>query len=624
MPDPVPDRGSSHPRIHWLGHNLRDALRLPLALAPGSPGLTATKPRPATRKKAAVALPRDPATKYAQAVVAGKIVTNKLVRLACERHLRDLEKGPKRGLFWDAAAVARVGRYFETMLFLNGGEHEGQPFILSPWQWFIEGSLFGWKYHDEDGPRRFRTAYIEVGKGNGKSPLAAGTGMYCLTADGESRAEVYAAAAKKDQAMILFRDAVAMVDQSPELARRINKSGGTPVWNLAMPETGSFFRPIASDDAQSGPRPHCALLDEIHEHQNANVVDLMRAGSKGRRQALFFEITNSGWNRESVCWRHHEYSVQVLEGSLEDDEWFGYVCGLDKGDDYEDEKVWPKANPNLGVSITKDYLRRQVREAAGMPAQQGVVRRLNFCVWTENAERWIEQDVWDRNAAPVKVPELLGRRCYGGLDLSSTEDMTALALLFPGPDGITDVLMHYWLPKAGLERRIRQDRVPYDVWARDGYLTLTEGNVVDQNAMKSALLEASRIYALQDVAFDRWNSSKLVTEMQDEWPDPGEGRDGPRMVQFGQGYASMSAPMKAVQSRLLDGRYRHGGHPILSWNALNVVVATDAAENRKPVKGDRKRRIDGIVALIMAEGRAMVAPAPQESNWFLFGVSRGE
>jgi phage terminase large subunit-like protein len=575
---------------------------------------TKTRAKPSSGKARRSSWPRDPVTRYAEAVVGRRVVTNRLVRLACERHLRDLEQGPARGLSWDQEAVKRVSRFFSQVLRLNGGDFEGKPFDLQRWQLFIEGSLFGWK-RSESGLRRFRTAYIEVAKGSGKSPLAAGTGMYMLTADREPRAEVYAAAGKKDQAMILFRDAVAMVDQSPLLAKRVVKSGVTPVWNLAVPSTGSFFRPIASDDTQSGPRPHCALLDEIHEHDDATVLDLMRAGSKGRRQALFFEITNSGWDQTSVCWRHHDYSVQVLEGVLEDDEWFAYICGLDQGDDWRDEKVWPKANPNLGVSITKNYLRRQVREAEGMPAQQGVVRRLNFCEWTELAQRWLEEGVWERNNAPVDLARLAGRRCFGGLDLSSTEDMCSLQLVFPDAESY-DVLSWYWMPAANARKRAQEDRVPYDVWQREGYLTLTQGNIVDQDAIKRTVFEVAQRYALRDLAFDRWNSSKLITEIQGEWGERGDQDEGPRVVQFGQGYASMSAPTKEVERLLLEGRIRHGGHPILAWNAANVVMQVDAAENRKPVKAHRRKRIDGVIALIMAIGRAMVAPAPP-TGWLV-------
>jgi phage terminase large subunit-like protein len=480
---------------------------------------TATRQKRSSGSKAK-GFPRDPATRYAESVVSGKLVVNRWVRLACERHLWDLVEGPKRGLYWDVAEVNRVVAFFAGVLRLNGGQHEGQPFKLAPWQAFIVGSLFGWK-HADTGLRRFRTAYNEIAKGNGKSPVAAGIGILMLTADGEPRAEVYSGAAKKEQAMILFRDAVAMAEQSPALDKRIIKSGVNPVWALTVPQTKSFFKPVASDDKQSGYRPHCALLDEVHEHDDANVIDMMRAGSKGRRQALFFEITNSGWDQTSVCWRHHDYSTQILESfrgndGPKDDEWFAFICGLDSGDDYRDEKVWPKANPNLDISITKDYLRRQVREAEGMPAQEGVVRRLNFCEWTQLEQRWIDQEVWDRNNEPVDARPLLGKPCFGGLDLSSTTDLASFELAFPNDLGGYDVLSHFWMPRDNILRREQQDHITYELWERQGFLTLTPGNIVDQDAIKQTVLQSKRLYGLREIAFDRWNSSKLVTELIDE------------------------------------------------------------------------------------------------------------
>lgn len=288
----------------------------------------------------------DPATKYAQDVSEGKVVAGPDIRNACNRHLRDLKEGKKRGLVWDVDSVTRAINFFAQVLKLNGGEHEGAPFLLLPWQCFIVGSIFGWKR--ANGTRRFRTVYVESGKGSGKSPLAAGVGLYCMMADKEPRAEVYAAATKKDQAMILFRDAVAMVDQSPALLSRIQKSGGAgKEWNLAFLQNGSFFRPISSDDGQSGPRPHCALIDEIHEHKDNRAVEMMRAGTKGRRQALIFMITNSGHDKTSVCYDYHQYGQKVASGQSENDAFFAFICSLDEGDDpFKDETCWGKANPS--------------------------------------------------------------------------------------------------------------------------------------------------------------------------------------------------------------------------------------------------------------------------------------
>ena len=262
--------------------------------------------------------PKHPVTAYAAAVVAGTIVAGPGVRDACARHLRDLKTGKARGLRFDAAAATRAIAFYTDVLKLAGGEFEGRPFVLKPWQAFIVGSLFGWR--GDDGFRRFRTAFIEAGKGCGKSPLVAGIGLYMLVADNEARAEVYAAASKKDQAMILFRDAVAMYQQSPSLAKVLTKSGsGEQVWNLAHHDSGSFFRPIASDDGQSGPRPHCGIVDEFHEHKSGLVVDMMRAGTKSRRQALIPIITNSGSDKTSPCHQHHEYALKVAAGAIENE-----------------------------------------------------------------------------------------------------------------------------------------------------------------------------------------------------------------------------------------------------------------------------------------------------------------
>lgn len=541
---------------------------------------------------------------YAWDVVTGRTVAGPLVRLACERHLKDLTRD---GIRFDKARADRAIGFFRDVLRLNGGEFEGKPFELQAFQAFIVGSLFGWMA--DDGTRRFRVAYVEIGKGNGKSPLAAGVGHYMLEADREPRAEVYAAATKKDQAMILFRDAVAMVDQSPALRKRLTKSGGgLNVWQLTNINTGSFFKPISSDDSQSGPRPHCGLIDELHEHKTSLVVDMMRAGTKGRRQALIFEITNSGYDRHSVCRQHHEYSEKVVAGIIEDDSWFAYVCGLDDGDQWTDESVWPKANPNLGVSVTLKYLREQVREAQGMPAKQNVVRRLNFCEWTEQDERWLDMPVWDQGNEAVEVSALRGRMCYGGLDLGRVNDLSSLVLVFPPvvPTSHWQVLVRYWCPKDDIERRSRKDRVPYDVWERDGLIITTPGNATDFAFIESEIVELAGVYDIREIAYDRVFAHEVVQNLMGE---------GLTMVPFGQGFLSMGAPTSELERLLIAGDLQHGGHPILRWNASNVTVAQDPAGNKKPDKARSTERIDGIVALIMALGRAMVQPIEQESGW---------
>ena len=358
----------------------------------------------------------DAATQYALEVVAGERIAGPHVRGQCARHLRDIESGHKRGLVWKVEAAEKAQGFFEDVLKLNGGDFEGKPFALLPWQRFVIGSLFGWM--GPDGHRRFRNAYIETAKGSGKSPLAAGVGMKGLVADNEPRAEIYSAATKKDQAMILFRDAVAMVDQSPELSKRLQKSGtGERCWNLAYMAQGAFFRPISSDDGQSGPRPHIGLIDELHEHKTNTVVEMMRAGTKSRRQAMIFMITNAGHNRMGPCWSYHEYGAKVAAGEVEDDAFFPYVCSLDEQDDpFADESCWPKANPSLQDADLPGmkYIREQVVEAKGMPSKEAIVRRLNFCQWTDAESPWISGEVWRGAQRDFDWQDLRGRRAVAG------------------------------------------------------------------------------------------------------------------------------------------------------------------------------------------------------------------
>lgn len=450
---------------------------------------------------------RDPVTRYARNVVSGKIIAGPHVRDACKRHLADLEQAPSRGFFFDLEKVERAIGFYRDVLRLNGGEYEGVAYELLPWQCFIVGSVFGWV--DADGYRRFRLAYVETAKGSGKSPLAAGVGLYGLVADGESRAEIYAAATKKDQAMILFRDAVAMRDQSPELAKRLIKSGvGENAWNLAYHQTGSFFRPISADDGQSGPRPHISLLDEIHEHKTGYVVEMLKAGQKSRRQPLLFGITNSGTDKRTVCWDYHDYGAKISAGQIIDDSFFAFICALDEGDDpFKDEACWHKANPSLkhGLPGLK-YLREQVTQARGMPGKESIVRRLNFCQWVEAEAPWIGGDVWFATSPELEFEEasLYGRRCWGGLDLSSTQDLTALVLLFEptASDPHWRLKTWFWLPGDGLHDKADKDRVPYIAWRDAGHLAALPGRAIDKLAVLHKIAQIVSLYDVQEIAYD--------------------------------------------------------------------------------------------------------------------------
>ena len=542
----------------------------------------------------------DAATQYALEVVAGERIAGPHVRGQCARHLRDIESGHKRGLAWKVEAAEKAQGFFEDVLKLNGGDFEGKPFALLPWQQFVIGSLFGWM--GPDGHRRFRNAYIETAKGSGKSPLAAGVGMLGLVADNEPRAEIYSAATKKDQAMILFRDAVAMVDQSPELSKRLQKSGtGERCWNLAYMAQGAFFRPISSDDGQSGPRPHIGLIDELHEHKTNTVVEMMRAGTKSRRQAMIFMITNAGHNRMGPCWSYHEYGAKVASGEVEDDAFFPYVCSLDEQDDpFADESCWPKANPSLqdadlpGVK----YIREQVVEAKGMPSKEAIVRRLNFCQWTDAESPWISGEVWRGAQRDFDWQDLRGRRAVAGLDLSSTTDLTGMVFLVePIEAGEPWLLVPFaWLPDVELQRKADTDRVPYIQWRAEGYLDTTPGRAISKRVILQKLSAMCDFFEIIAVGYDRWRIEDLMALAADD------GISLPEMKPVGQGYKDFSPALETFERMLLNGEIAHPGHKVLDWCMSNAVIEQDGAENRKLSKEKATGRIDLAVAAVMAAG----------------------
>lgn len=544
-------------------------------------------------------------TAYARQVVDKAIMAGPHVRDACLRHLRDIEKGPKRGLRWDAEEAKSSIGFFSDVLRLNGGEFEGKPFELHCSQAFIVGSLFGWK--NDRGHRRFHVAYIEEGKGNGKSPMVAGIGLKMLVADREPRAEVYAFATKKDQAQILFRDAVAMVDQSPELDKRLDRAGGKGrEWNISDAQSASFFRPVASDDAQSGPRPHCAIGDEVHEHKTPLMIEMMRAGTKNRRQALIILITNSGTDRQSACWEKHEYGAKVASGAIEDDTFFSYICALDEGDDpFESEDCWPKANPLIDVCLPREYLREQVREAKGMPSKESMVRRLNFCQWVESENPWLLPEVWrEIEDKEYDADLLLGRRCYGGLDLSSTTDLTALALLFAPTE--TDkhwrLKTWFWIPEDTLDKGSQADviRKLGPTWRASGDLTTTRGGAINKLFILAKLVDCHSKYDIVSIGYDRWRIEDIKTQMQNE------GVELP-LQPFGQGFKDMAPAVDEFDRLLVSRELRHDGNAVMNWNASVVTLETDPAGNRKPTKERSGGRIDGVVAACMAAGRILAA-----------------
>lgn len=542
----------------------------------------------------------SPAEHYIEDVLCGDILTSRLVRLTIERHVRDLRDGKARGLRFDPDRAERAIVFFRFLRH-SKGEWTGRPFELQAWQQALLWILFGW-VRTATGYRRFRTAYNELARGAGKSTLAAGVGLYLLLADGEGGAEVYSAATKKDQARIVHSEAVRMVRQSPGLSARITIFRDS----LSIADTASKFVPLASEeDSLDGLNIHGVIIDELHAHRSRKIWDVLVTAMGKRRQPLLFAITTAGHDRHSVCWEQRSYSEKVLAGIIEDDSWFCWIAGLDTGDDWEDEANWIKANPGLGETVRVEELRSQALKARESPASLNAFLRLRLNVWTTNVTAWMPLAKWDLCASPVDPAALKGRPCFAGLDLATTTDVAAVVLLFPpmNPEECWAVLPHFFLPSDSLEERVRRDRVPYDVWERQKLFHLTDGDIIDYDAIRATINALGAEYDIREIAFDRWNATQIVTQLAG---------DGFTMVEFGQGFQSMSAPTKRLLELVLSGDIAHGGNPVLRWMASNVTVRMDPAGNVKPDKSKSTEKIDGIVALIMALGRAMLAPPPRK------------
>ena len=549
----------------------------------------------------------SPAEQYILDVLANRIVTSKLVRLCIERHQKDLQDGHFRNLNFNYAKAQHVITFIQDFCHHSQGEWAGQPVKLAPWQQALLWIMYGWCWADT-GYRRFKFAYVELAKGNGKSFLASALALYELIASGEPGAEVYSVATKKDQARIVFSEAERMVSQSPHLKSRIKSYRD----NLHIAGTASKFQPLSSDeDSLDGPRPQCIVADEIHAWGSSarKLFDVLSNALGKRRSPLFLMITTSGSGEETLCRQQNRYSEKVLSGIHADESWFAWICGLDEGDDFENSAHWVKANPNLGVSINPKELAEAINKAKGDPASLNGVLRLRLGIWTQSSAAWIPMDQWALCNEPVSLESLKGQPCFGGLDLSTTTDISAFVLLFPpyGDRLKWVVLPHLFLPQDNIEKRSKRDRVPYEAWSRQGLFNLTSGNVIDYDAIRSKILGLSDLYDIREISFDPWNCTETATWLQDQ---------GFICSSLRQGFASLAGPTKRLLELILNHDLTHLDHPVLRWMASNVVVDMDATGSVKPDKAKSAEKIDGIVALICALSRAMVVPIKPKANAF--------
>ncbi len=577
----------------------------------------------------------DPVTAWAADVLLGNIVAGPHVRNQCARHLRDLRDGPARGLWWDVEAAKKVIDWFSRNLRLKDGKFQGKVFTPHPSQAFRIGSLFGWKWKDT-GLRRFRRFYDEEGKGNGKSPMLAGIGLYMLMNDGEASAEVYAAASKKDQAQVLFKDAVSMRSQSPALSRRSTTQGVNPVYQITfVGKKGDkrYFKPISADSGQSGPRPHCGLCDEVHEHKNRDVIDLLEAGFKFRTQPLLIMATNSGTDRESICWEEHQYAVNVAAGVIDDDTEFTFVCALDEGDDWEnDPSCWVKVNPLLGSTITEEYLAGRVAMAKKVPGKRNGIARLHFCEWTQSVNAAIKREAWMACKGEVDLAEMISKEypCYGGLDLSRTRDFTALTLTWI-IDQTKDAEKFasktwFWTPADTLLERAGTDEAPYDLWAKDGFIEAVPGQRLRYSWLAKAIASICAKYAPLEIGADQYGLEQLQEYLLEDGvslpvtihPQGFQKRVLDRDKEAPEGeqeiYLWMPHSINMLENALYETRIVIDHNPMLDRCATSVVYAENRTGHRMFDKENAFGRIDGMVSQAMSVGVALCRTRPEPSS----------
>lgn len=588
--------------------------------------------------------PEDRALSYALAVINGSITAGPYVKGACQRHLNDLHKAktdPAYPFYFDEAEAAKSIAFFEEILCLNGGQFEGLPFILLPWQAFIVGSVFGWKQRI-DGYRRFRLLFCETGKGSGKTPMSGAIGIKGLLADNEPRAEIYACATLKEQAMVLFRDVIAFYEQSPELQKRLTTSGGKgKEWKIDHLPSGSFFQIISSDKKKSGPRPHMYIADEVHEHKDGTIIGLLEKGFKFHKQPLGVEITNSGFDMTSFCRERHDMGVKVACEQEQNDSVFAYICSLDeedlKDDRYlTDKSCWIKVNPSLDAGIPGyDYIEKQITNAKGMPSQLSTVKRLNFCIWVEAENPWISGEVWGA-IKDTEFDESLyeDRKCWGALDLSAVNDLTSYNLLFEPieEDPLWRLKSFFWMPGEGLIRKGEIDHVPYDAWVRLKWLFTSDGPTISKTQVIKYIHETSLRYDIQGIAFDRDRMSdfrELATKAEVEfaygkWDKEKhqwtfDSSSGIKMMPFGQSAKSMAPAIDKFETLLMNKEIRHNGSPVQTSCMANSVVKADEDGNRKISKRRSIGRVDGAVTAVMCCG---IAEKPGEQKSAYDGLTK--
>lgn len=496
---------------------------------------------------------------------------------------------------YDKDAADYAVMFIESLCHTKG-TWAGKPFELIDWQEQIIRDLFG--VLKPNGYRQFNTAYIEIPKKQGKSELAAAVALLLLCGDGEERAEVYGCAADRNQAKIVFDVAVDMVRFCPALSKRVKILESQK--KITYLPTNSSYQVLSADVANKhGFNTHGVIFDELHTQPNRKLFDVMLQGSgDARMQPLYFLITTAGNDTNSICYEVHQKAIDIAEGRKVDPTFYSVIYGASEDEDWTDPKVWKKANPSLGITVGIDKVRAACESAQQNPGEENAFRQLRLNQWVKQSVRWMPMDKWDACAFPVSEDDLEGRICYGGLDLSSTTDITAFVLVFPPLDEEDKyyILPYFWIPEETLDLRVRRDHVPYDLWERQGTLMTTEGNVVHYGYIEKFIERLGEKFNIREIAFDRWGAVQMVQNL--------EGM-GFTVVPFGQGFKDMSPPTKELMKLVLEEKIAHGGHPVLRWMMDNIFIRTDPAGNIKADKEKSTEKIDGAIATIMGLDRAI-------------------
>lgn len=476
------------------------------------------------------------------------------------------------------------------------GTWAGKPFELIDWQEQIIRDVFGTV--KPNGYRQFNTAYIEIPKKMGKSELAAAVALLLTCGDGEERAEVYGCAADRQQASIVFEVAADMVRMCPALNKRVKILASQK--RIVYQPTNSFYQVLSAEAySKHGFNIHGVVFDELHTQPNRKLFDVMTKGSgDARTQPLYFLITTAGTDTNSICYETHQKAKDIIEGRKIDPTFYPVIYGADESDDWTNPEVWKKANPSLGITVSIDKVKAACESAKQNPGEENAFRQLRLNQWVKQAVRWMPMDKWDACNFNVNEDDLEGRVCYGGLDLSSTTDITAFVLVFPPMDEDDKfvILPYFWIPEDTLELRVRRDHVPYDVWEKQGKLMTTEGNVVHYGFIEKFIERLGERFNIREIAFDRWGAVQMVQNLEGV---------GFTVVPFGQGFKDMSPPTKELMKLTLEKKLAHGGHPVLRWMMDNIFIRTDPAGNIKADKEKSTEKIDGAIATIMGLDRAI-------------------